>query len=130
MPRPYRRTPASCPELIISGCGKRHHADVRIDGLTAVPLDFDTECQRTGWARTILGIISGNLYAHIPSQASCYNRGVPLDLVEKRMLEGMTLSSTGKAGFADLRTGVYNNPVNSMFFLICGEINAHSFDRG
>jgi hypothetical protein len=122
-------TPASCVELSIIGREKRHLADLRIAGLTEDSREFDAEFQLTSRAGTIHGTTGGNLYGHISSRASC-DREVPLERVAKPSLEGMTSASPGKAGFAELRTGVYNNPVNSMCCLNCGEFNAHSFNRG
>ncbi|MGW8312812.1 MAG: hypothetical protein ACWGOL_06250 [Desulfuromonadales bacterium] len=96
IPGPYRITPASCVELNIRVCGQRYLADLLIDGLTEEQLVFDTACQLTSWAGTILGTSSADLYVHIQAGATCY-RGVTLQLVEKLSLEGMTVGISGQS---------------------------------
>jgi hypothetical protein len=94
MPGPYRINPASCVELSIRVCRQRYLADLLIDGLTEEHFEFDTACQLTSWAGTILGASGDDLYVHVQSGATCY-RGMTLRLVEKLSLEGMTVGISG-----------------------------------
>lgn len=88
-----------CVDLRIRLCDNHYHADMLVDGISRMQLEFQSVLLLTDWVAAIARTVNIDLYVRLQYKEASYKHRV-VDLGHRLSLQGMMVGITGQNSFS------------------------------